>query len=53
MLAMKRFSWRYTLVTAFEDGPGSHRLFIVNDRESTRNAAPDFSNGFDGTPLPS
>jgi hypothetical protein len=37
MLAMKRFSfsWHYTLVAAFEDGPGSHRLFILNDREST------------------
>jgi hypothetical protein len=49
MLAMKRFSWHYTLVTAFEDGPGSHCLFIVNDRESTRNAVPDYSNGFDGS----
>jgi hypothetical protein len=53
MLAMKRFSWHYTLVTSFEDGPGGHRLFIVNERESTRNAAPDYSNGFDGTRLPS
>jgi hypothetical protein len=50
---MKRFGWHYTLVTSFEDGPGSHRLFIVNERESTRNAAPDYSNGFDGTRLPS
>jgi hypothetical protein len=53
MLAMKRFSWHFTLVTAFGDGPGSHRLFIANDRESTWSAAPDFSNGFDGTPLSS
>ena len=54
MLAMKRFSWHYTFVTSFEDGPGNHRLFIViNERESTRNAVPDYSNGFDGTRLSS
>ncbi len=52
MLAMKRFSWHYTHATAFEDGAGSHLLFILNDRESTRNAVPDYPNGFDGTRYP-
>jgi hypothetical protein len=51
MLAMKRLSWHYTIVAALKDGAGSHCLFIVNDRESTRNAVRDYSNGFDRTRL--
>ena len=27
--------WHYRLVTGFEHGPPKHRLFIINDREST------------------
>jgi hypothetical protein len=32
MLAMKRFSWHYTFVTSFEDGPGNHRCIHRHQR---------------------
>jgi hypothetical protein len=35
MSAMKPLRLDYTLVTGFEHGPLKHRLFIINDREST------------------
>ena len=54
MLAMKRFSWPTRSLPRSKMAPEIIVVFIViNERESTRNAVPDYSNGFDGTRLPS